>query len=351
MLLTPLALRGLTLDNRVWVSPMCQYSSVDGLADDWHLVHLGSFATGGVGLILTEATAVVPEGRISPDDLGLWSDVHAEALAPVIDFVHRQGVPIGIQLAHAGRKASTYAPWRGHGSVPLDEGGWQTVGPSSQAFGRYAAPRAMTREDIAHVVDGFAAAARRAEALGVDTVEIHGAHGYLLHQFLSPLSNLRDDEYGGDLAGRLRLTLEVVDAVRAVWPDHKPVLLRVSASDWVDGGWDVESTVVLAREAAARGVDLLDVSSGGLDHRQEIAVGPGYQVPFAAQVRSEAGVPTGAVGLITEPEQAATIVREGSADVVLLARALLRNPRWALDAAHQLGAPGRWPDQYLRAQL
>jgi 2,4-dienoyl-CoA reductase-like NADH-dependent reductase (Old Yellow Enzyme family) len=351
VLLTPLTLRGLTLENRVWVSPMCQYSSVDGFANEWHLVHLGSFATGGVGLILTEATAVVPEGRISPDDLGLWSDEHAEALAPAVDFAHRQGVPIGIQLAHAGRKASTYAPWRGHGSVPLDDGGWQTVGPSAQAFGRYAAPREMTHDDIAHVVDGFADAARRADALGVDTVEIHGAHGYLLHQFLSPLSNLRDDEYGGDLAGRMRLTLEVVDAVRAMWPDGKPVLLRVSATDWVDGGWDVESTIVLAREAAARGVDLVDVSSGGLDHRQEIAVGPGYQVPFAAAVRAEAGVPTGAVGLITDPAQAEAIVGEGSADVVLLARALLRNPRWTLDAAHQLGVQVRWPDQYQRAQL
>ena len=351
MLLTPLALRGLTLHNRVWVSPMCQYSSVDGLADDWHLVHLGSFATGGVGLILTEATAVLPEGRISPDDLGLWSDAHADALAPAVRFAHRQGVPIGIQLAHAGRKASTFAPWRGHGSVPLDQGGWETVGPSAQPFGRYAVPREMTLDDIARVVDAFAAAARRADAIGVDTVEIHAAHGYLLHQFLSPLSNLRTDGYGGDLESRMRLTLEVVDAVRSVWPDDKPVLLRVSATDWVEGGWDLESTVLLARAAAARGVDLVDVSSGGLDHRQEIAIGPGYQVPFAANVRADAGVPTGAVGLITDPEQAESIVGSGAADVVLLARALLRNPRWVLDAAHRLGGEARWPDQYLRAQL
>ena len=351
MLLSPLTLRGLTLDNRVWVSPMCQYSSVDGLADDWHLVHLGSFATGGVGLVLTEATAVVPEGRISPDDLGLWSDAHAAALAPVVDFVHRQGAPLGIQLAHAGRKASTYAPWRGRGSVPLEEGGWTTVGPSALAFGRYAAPRQMTREDIAHVVDGFVQAAGRAAGLGVDTVELHAAHGYLLHQFLSPLSNTRDDEYGGDLAGRMRLTLEVVEAVRAVWPDERPLLLRVSATDWVEGGWDVESTVVLAREASTRGVDLVDVSSGGLDHRQEISIGPGYQVPFAAQVRSQAGVATGAVGLITDPEQAEEVVAGGAADVVLLARALLRNPRWALEAARVLGAEARWPVQYERAKL
>ena len=351
MLLDPVALRGLTFDNRIWVSPMCQYSSRDGLANDWHLVHLGSFATGGVGLVLTEATAVVPDGRISPDDLGLWSDDHAAALAPVVDFVHRQGAPIGIQLAHAGRKASTYAPWRGHGSVPLDVGGWQSVGPSAVPFGRYATPRAMSRTEIAGVVAAFADAARRAAELGVDTVEIHAAHGYLLHQFLSPLSNLRDDDYGGDLAGRMRLTLEVVDAIRAVWPDARPLLLRVSATDWVEGGWDLDSTLVLAREAAARGVDLVDVSSGGLDHRQAITVGPGYQVPFAGRVRAEAGVPTGAVGLITGSAQAEAIIGAGSADVVLLARALLRNPRWALEAAHELGAEGRWPDQYQRAQL
>jgi 2,4-dienoyl-CoA reductase-like NADH-dependent reductase (Old Yellow Enzyme family) len=330
---------------------MCQYSSVDGLADDWHLVHLGGFATGGAGLILTEATAVVPEGRISPDDLGIWSDAHAEALAPAVRFAHSQGVPIGIQLAHAGRKASTYAPWRGHGSVPVEEGGWQTVGPSALPFGRYAEPREMTVEDIAHVVDGFAEAARRADQLGVDAVEIHAAHGYLLHQFLSPLSNRRTDAYGGGLPGRMRLTLEVVGAVRAVWPDAKPLLLRVSATDWVEGGWDVDSTVELARHAAERGVDLVDVSSGGLDHRQEIAVGPGYQVPFAAAVRAGAGVPTAAVGLITEPAQAEAIVRDGSADAVLLARALLRNPRWALQAAHELDAQTRWPDQYVRARL
>jgi 2,4-dienoyl-CoA reductase-like NADH-dependent reductase (Old Yellow Enzyme family) len=350
-LFDPLTLRGLTCANRVWVSPMCQYSSVDGLADEWHLAHLGSFATGGVGLILTEATAVVPEGRISPDDLGLWSDAHAESLAPVVDFVHRQGVPIGIQLAHAGRKASTYAPWRGHGSVPPESAGWQTVGPSAVAFGRYAVPREMSHDDIDRVVAAFATAAQRADALGVDTVEIHAAHGYLIHQFLSPLSNLRTDEYGGDLAGRMRLALQVVDAVRSVWPDSKPLLLRVSATDWVEGGWDVASSVELARAAAERGVDLVDVSSGGLDHRQEIAIGPGYQVPFAAAVRAGAGVPTAAVGLITEPQQAEEIVAAGSADAVLLARALLRNPRWALGAAHELGAEVRWPDQYLRARL
>jgi 2,4-dienoyl-CoA reductase-like NADH-dependent reductase (Old Yellow Enzyme family) len=329
---------------------MCQYSSVDGLANAWHLVHLGGLATGGAALVLTEATAVTPEGRISPEDLGLWSDAHAEALAPVVDFVHGQGTPVGVQLAHAGRKASTYAPWRGRNSVPVDDGGWTALAPSAAPFGHYAVPRAMTREDIARTVAAFAAAARRCDTLGIDVVEIHGAHGYLIHEFLSPLSNLRDDEYGGDLAGRMRFPLEVVDAVRAVWPDHKPLLLRISATDWVEGGWDVDSSVALAKEAASRGVDLVDVSSAGLDHRQSIAIGPGYQVPFAARVRAEAGVPTSAVGLITEPAQAEQVVASGSADVVMLARALLREPRWPLLAAHALGVDLPWPSQYERAR-
>jgi len=350
-LFEPLTLRGTTFRNRAWVSPMCQYSSVDGLANDWHLVHLGSFASGRAGLVLTEATAVTPEGRISPEDLGLWSDAHAEALAPVVDFVRRQGVPFGFQLAHAGRKASTFSPWRGHDSVPLDAGGWEAVGPSAEPFGRYAVPRAMTVDDIAATREAFAAAAVRADALGADTVELHFAHGYLAHEFLSPLSNLRDDEYGGSLENRMRFPLEVVDAVRAVWPDDKPLLMRISASDWVEGGWDVEQSVVLSREAAARGVDLVDVSSAGNDPRQEITLGPGYQVPFAARVRGDAGVPTGAVGLITEPEQAEQVVASGDADVVLLARAFLRDPHWVLRAAHELGAEVEWPPQYARGRL
>jgi len=348
-LFEPLTLRGLTVPHRVWVSPMCQYSSVDGLADSWHLVHLGGFAVGRAALVISEATAVTPEGRISPDDLGLWSDAHAEALAPVVDFVRGQGSAFGIQLAHAGRKASTFAPWRGHDSVPLADGGWTTLAPSAAAFGRYAVPQAMTRADMVRTTDAFAAAARRAAALEVDVIEIHAAHGYLLHEFLSPLSNLRDDEYGGSLENRLRYPLEVVDAVRAAWPDERPLLLRVSATDWVDGGWDVDSTVVLAREAAARGVDLVDVSSGGLDPRQDITLGPGYQVPFAARVRAEAGVATAAVGLITEPSQASGIVADGSADAVLLARELLRDPHWPLRAARELGAELAWPPQYARA--
>ena len=350
-LFEPFTLRGTTFANRAWVSPMCQYSSVDGLANDWHLVHLGSYAAGRAGLVLTEATAVTPEGRISPEDLGLWSDAHAEALAPVVDFVRGQGVPIGFQLAHAGRKASTYAPWRGHDSVPLDEGGWETVGPSAQAFGRYAVPRAMDDADLARTREAFAAAALRADGLGADTVELHFAHGYLMHEFLSPLSNVRGDEYGGSLENRMRYPLEVIDAVRAVWPDDKPLLLRISASDWVEGGWDVEQSVEFAREAAARGVDLVDVSSGGNDPRQHITLGPGYQVPFAAQIRREAAVPTGSVGLITEPAQAEQIVANGDADVVLLARAFLREPHWVLRAAHELGADVAWPPQYLRGRL
>jgi len=348
-LFEPLTLRGLTLPNRAWVSPMCQYSAVDGLANSWHLVHLGSFAIGRAGLILTEATAVTPEGRISPEDLGLWSDAHAQALAPVVEFVHGQGVAIGIQLAHAGRKASTFAPWRGHDSVPADQGGWTAVGPTAAAFGRYAVPQEMTHEDLARTRDAFVDAAKRALALGVDTVELHFAHGYLMHEFLSPLSNQRDDEYGGSLANRMRYPLEVVDAVRAVWPDDRPLLMRVSATDWVGGGWDVDSTVELAREAKARGVDFVDVSSGGNDPRQEIAIGPGYQVPFAARVRTEADIPTGAVGLITDAQQAEKILSSGSADAVLLAREMLRDPHWPLRAARELGADIVWPEQYQRA--
>ena len=349
-LFEPLALRGLTLDHRAWVSPMCQYSAVDGLPGAWHRGHYASFAIGRAGLVLTEATAVVPEGRISLQDTGLWNEEQVRAWAPIVEFSHSQGVPFGFQLAHAGRKASTYAPWLGSGSVPAGEGGWTTVAPSPEAFGRYAAPTAMTHADLVRTREAFAAAARRADELGADVVEIHGAHGYLLHQFLSPLSNVRTDEYGGSLEARMRFPLEVIEAVRGAWPEAKPLLLRVSATDWVPGGWDVESTVVLAREAHARGVDLVDVSTAGLDPRQEIPLGPGYQVPFAARVRAEAGVATAAVGLITEPAQAEAVVASGQADAVLLARAMLRDPHWALRAAHELGADITWPVQYERAQ-
>ena len=350
-LFQPFTLRGQTFHNRAWVSPMCQYSSIDGLANSWHLVHLGSLAVGRAGLVITEATAVTPEGRISPEDLGLWSDEHAAALAPVVEFVHGQGVPLAIQLAHAGRKGSTFAPGRGHHSVALDEGGWTTLAPSALAFGDYAEPLAMTPDDLTRTRDAFAAATRRAADLGVDVVEIHAAHGYLLHEFLSPLSNVRDDEYGGSLTNRMRYPLEVIEAVRAAWPDDRPLLLRISATDWVEGGWDVDSSNEFSRAAAALGVDLVDVSSSGNDPRQKVPVGPDYQVPLSARIRAEAGVPTGAVGLITEPAQAESVITEGFADVVLLGRAFLRDPQWALTAAAALGVDIAWPEQRLRGKL
>lgn len=349
-LFEPLSLRGLTLAHRAWASPMCQYSAVDGVPGAWHLVHLGGLATGGAALVLSEATAVVPEGRISPGDTGLWDDDLAGAWEPIVAFVRAQGAAFGIQLAHAGRKASSWAPWKGHGSVPAPDGGWTTVAPSAQAFGHYAAPTAMTTGDLVRTREAFAAAAARAGALGADVVEIHAAHGYLLHQFLSPLSNQRDDAYGGSLEARLRYPLEVIEAVRGAWPEDRPLLLRVSATDWVEGGWDAESTVVLAAAARDRGVDLVDVSSGGLDPRQQIPLGPGYQVPLAARVRREAGVPVSAVGLITSAAQAEAVVAGGEADAVMLARALLREPRWPLLAAHELGADLAWPPQYERGR-
>ncbi len=348
-LFEPLSLRGVTARNRIWVAPMCQYSAVEGLPDDWHLVHLGARAVGGAGVVLTEATAVSPEGRISPQDTGIWNDEQAGAWARIVAFVQAQGALAGVQLAHAGRKASARRPWDGRGAVAIEDGGWLPVGPSDLAFPGLADPVALDADGIAKVRADFVAAARRADAAGFDVVELHAAHGYLLHEFLSPLSNLRTDGYGGDLAGRMRLTLEVVEDVRAVWPDGKPLLLRISASDWTEGGWTVEESVALAKEAAARGVDLVDCSSGG-NVLAEIPVGPGYQVPFAAQVRRDAGVPTGAVGLITDPHQAEQVVAEGSADVVLLARELLRDPYWPLRAASVLGVDVTWPAQYDRAK-
>ncbi|MBA3489996.1 MAG: NADH:flavin oxidoreductase/NADH oxidase [Longispora sp.] len=350
-LFEPITLRALTMPNRVWVSPMCQYSSMDGLPNDWHLVHLGQFVAGGAGLIFTEATAIVPEGRISPQDTGIWSEDHTRAWRGVTDFVHDNGGLIGMQLAHAGRKGSTYRPWEGHGSVPASDGGWQAVGPSGSSFGDYAAPRALSTQEVAELPGRFAEAARRAISAGFDTVELHFAHGYLVHQFLSPLSNERDDQYGGDFSGRTRLALDIADAVRVEVGDDLPVITRISATDWVEeGGWDIDQSVRLSALLADRGVDLIDVSSGGNVHGVRIPTGPGYQVPFATRIRVEAGMPTGAVGMITEPDQAEKIIGNGQADVVLLARELLREPHWPLRAAHALGAQVSWVNQYLRAR-
>jgi len=351
LLFEPLTLRSLTLRNRVWLAPMCQYSAVDGVPNDWHLVHLGARATGGFGLVFTEASAVTPEGRISPQDAGIWNDEQAAAWRRIVDFVHGQGAPIGVQLAHAGRKASTYRPWAPeHGTVPASEGGWTAVAPSPVAFEGYAVPKPLALPELAEVVTAFADAARRAVATGFDTVEVHAAHGYLLHEFLSPLSNRRDDAYGGSFDNRVRLLLETVDAVRAAIPDGMPLVVRISGTDWVDGGWDVEQSTRLGRRLREHGVDLVDVSSGG-NAPASIPVGPGYQVPLSADVRRGADVPTGAVGLITEPAQAEKVLANGEADVVLLARAALREPAWPLRAAHELGVPADeagWPDQYKR---
>ena len=347
-LLSPLALRGTTFRNRIWVSPMCQYSAVDGMPDDWHLVHLGARAVGGAGLVLTEATAVTPEGRISPQDTGIWNDAQADEWACIAAFVKKQGAAVGMQLAHAGRKGSTRRPWEGRGYVDPADGGWQTVSASPLPYADWPAPTALT--DLAAEAAAWAAAAVRARDAGFDTVEIHAAHGYLLHQFLSPLTNTRTDGYGGDFAGRVRFPLEVVAAVREVWPDDKPLLVRISAQDWAPGGWSLEESVELARLLRDRGVDLVDCSSGGLVPEQRIEAGPGFQVPFAAAVRAGAGVATGAVGLITEPAQAEQVLADGSADVVLLARALLREPHWPLRAAAELGDDIAWPVQYERAR-
>ena len=342
-LFSPLMLRGLTLRNRVVMAPMCMYSAgEDGRATDWHRAHYGARATGGVGLILTEATAVEARGRISPADLGLWDDAQVEPLAQLVRLCQAQGAAVGVQLAHAGRKAWSAGQGRGP-ETP--------VGPSALPFADdWAVPHALTEAEITDVVDAFVAAARRALAAGCDTVELHAAHGYLLHQFLSPLSNRRQDAYGGALENRGRLLLRVAEAVRAVWPDDKPLLVRVSATDWVEGGLTVDEQVQVARWLAARGVDAVDCSAGGITPAGPTQVGPGYQVPLAAQIRREAGVPTVAVGLITAPEQATQIVRTGQADLVALGRELLRHPHWVLDAAHALGHDIDWPHPYRRAR-
>jgi 2,4-dienoyl-CoA reductase-like NADH-dependent reductase (Old Yellow Enzyme family) len=352
-LFEPLRLREAELQNRILVSPMCQYSSRDGLANDWHFVHLGSRAVGRAAAVLTEASAVTADGRISPDDLGIWDDIHIEPLRRIFSFIAQQGSVPGMQLAHAGRKASTSAPWKGGKPLSPEQGGWSPIfGPSALPFADgYQMPRELTKAEIASVVQAFARSAQRAAAAGARIIEIHGAHGYLLHSFMSPLSNRRTDEYGGPFPNRIRIVCEVVDAVRKVWPDKYPVLLRISATDWVDGGWTVEDSIALARIVQGHGVDLVDCSSGGNIAAARIPVGPGYQVEFAERVRREAGVLTAAVGMITDPAQADQIVRSGQADVVVLARQFLREPYWPLLAARALGHDMAWPPQYERAKL
>jgi len=350
-LFSPLTLRSVTLRNRVGVSPMCQYSSVDGFVNDWHVQHLGSRAVGGAGIVITEANAVTADGRISPADLGIWSDAHVEGLARCVRLIEQNGAVAGTQLAHAGRKASTAPPWEGGHALSPEEGGWRPIrAPSAIPFGsRSPVPEALDEDGIRAVVRAFADAARRARAAGFRVIELHAAHGYLLHEFLSPLANQRTDGYGGSFENRIRLTLEVVDAVRGAWPDALPLFVRISATDWMEGGWELEQSVELARALKGRGVDLVDCSSGGAVPGAKITAGPGYQVPFAAEIRAKARIATAAVGLITEPGQADQVIRGGHADLVLLARAVLRDPYWPLHAAKALGAEITWPVQYQRA--
>ncbi len=350
LLFQPMHIRGIELPNRIVVSPMCQYSSEDGFADDWHLTHLGSRAVGGAGLVFTEATAVTAVGRISPADLGLWKAEHVEFLRRITRFIAGQGTVPGIQLAHAGRKASTTPPWEGGRLIPIQEGGWQSVGPSSVPFQRdWPAPRELSRQDIKAVIAAFREAASRARTAEFQVVEIHAAHGYLIHEFLSPLSNRRTDEYGGSFENRTRLAREIVAAVRDVWPEDLPLFVRISATDWIDDGWDLEQSVELGRALEHLGVDVVDCSSGGIVPAARIPVAPGFQVPFAREIRKQSNIATAAVGVITEPRQAEEILAGEAADLVLLARQFLREPYWPLKAAKELGANPEWPNQYQRA--
>jgi 2,4-dienoyl-CoA reductase-like NADH-dependent reductase (Old Yellow Enzyme family) len=351
-LFAPFDIREVKLRNRIGVSPMCEYSSVDGFANDWHLVHLGSRAVGGAAMVMTEAAAVLPEGRITPVDLGAWTDDHIPMLARIFRFVEEQGAVPGMQLAHAGRKASTAAPWEGGVALKESEQGWRPIlGPSAIPFSTASpTPEPLDETGIARVVQAFGEAARRAREAGARILEIHSAHGYLLHEFLSPLSNTRHDCYGGSLENRTRIVREVVQAVRGAWPKSLPLFVRISATDWVDGGWTIEDSVDLAKQLVRMGVDLIDCSSGGTMPNAKIPAGPGFQVPFAERIRREAGIATAAVGMITSPEQADHILRTGQADMVFLARELLRDPYWPLRAADQLRQAGPWPKQYLRAK-
>ncbi|HXE66450.1 MAG TPA: NADH:flavin oxidoreductase/NADH oxidase [Rhodanobacteraceae bacterium] len=350
MLLDPIKLGALALRNRIVVSPMCQYSSPDGVPTDWHLVHLGSRAVGGAGLVFTEASSVSPEGRISPDDAGIWNDAQAKAWSRIVRFIRGQGAAAGVQLAHAGRKASTDAPWRGGGPLDKAHGGWTPVAPSAVPFDEgYPLPTALDAAGIAKVIADFRAAAQRARDAGFEVIEIHGAHGYLIHQFLSPLSNTRTDEYGGSLENRARLLREIIAAVRETWPAPMPLWVRLSATDWAEGGWNIDECVQLARVLRDDGIDVIDVSSGGTVAHSKIPTGPGYQVPFAARIRREAGIHTATVGLITDALEAEDILRRGDADLIEMAREFLRDPYFPRRAAKELDANVRVPEQYARA--
>jgi 2,4-dienoyl-CoA reductase-like NADH-dependent reductase (Old Yellow Enzyme family) len=351
-LFSPLKIKNIELKNRIVVSPMCEYSSEDGFANDWHLVHLGGFAVGGASLVITEATGVSEEGRISPGDLGIYKDAHIEKLKQITDFIHAHGAFAGIQLAHAGRKASHQIPWQGGKQIPSGaEGGWKTLAPSAIPFTETEeAPAAIDQAGIEKVKADFKAATEKALRAGFDVIEIHAAHGYLIHEFYSPLSNHRTDEYGGSFENRIRLLLEITDSVKELWPAENPLFVRISSTDWTEGGWSADDSVALAKVLKEKGVDLVDCSSGGNVATAKIPLKPGYQVEFAEKVRKEADILTGAVGLITTPEQANEIIQTGEADVVLLAREMLRDPHFALRAAHVLGQETKWPVQYERAK-
>ena len=351
MLFAPLTLRSVTFPNRVWVSPMCQYSSDDGMPNAWHTVHLGSRAVGGAGLVIVEASGVSPEGRITAWDSGIWSEAHADAFRPIVDFIHAQGSVAGIQIAHAGRKASTDKPWRGGRVIAEGPDSWTPVAPSAIPFrDGDPPPHALTAGEIDGIVEQFVRAARLSLRAGFRVLEIHAAHGYLLHEFLSPLCNTRHDEYGGSLENRMRLPLRITQAVREAWPAELPLFVRISATDWAEGGWDLEQSIAFSARLKDLGVDLIDCSSGGAVPHAKIEAGPGYQVPFARAIRERVQIPTGAVGLITDAKQAEAIVSDGAADAVLLARQLLRDPYFPLHAAKELGVDVKWPDQYLRAK-
>jgi len=345
-----LNIRGIKFPNRIWVSPMCQYSADDGVVGDWHRVHLGALASGGTGLLIVEATAVVPKGRISLDCPGIWDDEHAEAFRPIVSFSHSMGVPIAMQLAHAGRKGSTMSPWDDHVIASIEEGGWETEAPSALSYGNFPVPHELTKAEIASLTQSFVDAGLRSLDVGFDVLELHAAHGYLFHQFMSPLSNQRTDEYGGSFEGRIRFLLETARALRSAISDSVPLFVRISATDWVEGGWSLEESVQLSAELKKAGVDLIDVSTGGLVDYAKIPVGPGYQVPFAETIKREVGILTSAVGLIVEPQQAQEIVVSGKADAVMLARAMLRNPHWPMWAAEELGVRIPWQPQFERAR-